>query len=53
MKIFDDAFRTILCAQAFVKAVFGVQFHIRRNFVLFFGMDVKFIQLFPQINTKR
>ena len=33
MKLFDDAFRTILCAQAFVKVVFGVHFHVRHNFV--------------------
>lgn len=33
MKRFDNAFGTILSAQTFAKAVFGLQFDIRHNFV--------------------
>lgn len=33
MKRFDNAFRTILSSQTFAKAVFGLQFYVRHNFV--------------------
>lgn len=33
MKRFDNAFGTFLLAQAVAKAVFGLQFHVRHNFV--------------------
>ena len=33
MKRVDNAFGTILSAQTFAEAVFGLQFYVRRNFV--------------------
>ena len=33
MKRFDNAFGTVLSAQAFAEVIFGLQFYVRRNFV--------------------